>query len=408
MAWPVPLEGPDSPERFAPQLQLDTSRPLDRLIVDRLGDRLAAIDAHRLVPPVSESTRRLYTEAVLNFRRFCVHEGLAATIDDVADLPLGALRAAVVEWLAWRTTEVSPEHPLTRTAASARGELASSPGGWRAPAARRSVDNLRSALAWWALGEGLGDIVGPRAKAVRGTPAEVRGARALSDDDLGRIVDVLLAEGVLEGPNPEVTAAWHARQLAAIAVSLAGALRPTAELPLLRDENIVDACEGHLDIRLPRTKQHPVGRTVRLHRRDDALCPIGSVARFLEVCNRNDWCRDGALLPGVDPRRRIPLYRPTRAVVIRRPLRRITDELGITVDEAGLATPHGLRATVATRAFEAGFDHHTVMRLTGHATLAGVTSYDRRSGSDPLARDMADALAGSPPGERDHGRGGEA
>jgi integrase len=403
MASPAPLDVTDSPDRFAPQLHLDASRPLDRLIIDRLGGRLAAIESHRLVPPVSESTRRLYTDAVLNFRRFCVHEGLVENLDAVAALPIGALRAAVVEWLVWRSTEVSPQHPLTRASAKARGELASNPGGWRAPAARRDVEQLRSALVWWALSDGLGDIVGPRARAVRGTGGEVRGARALSDEDLVRIVDALLAEKVVEGPNPEVTAAWHARQLAAIAVSLAGALRPTAELPMLRDENIVAACEDHIDIRLPRTKHHPEGRTVRLHRRNDALCPIGSLARFLEICNRNDWHRDGALLPGVDVRRHVPLYQPTRAVVICRALRRITEALGITVDEAGLATPHGLRATVATRAFEAGFDHHAVMRLTGHATIAGVTAYDRRSGSHPLARDMADGLAGTPPDDRNHG-----
>jgi integrase len=166
-------------------------------------------------------------------------------------------------------------------------------------------------------------------------------------------------------------------------IALAGSLRPTSEFALLRDENIVSANDDALVLRLPRTKAQPAGRLVHLHPRDDALCPVAALARFLVMCDAAGWNRGGFLLPAVYKRRYQPLGEPRGGAAIRHPFRAVTDHLGITDDlDTGLrATPHGLRAMSPTKAFAAGMDVHTVMQLTGHTTIKAVQTYDRAIGA---------------------------
>jgi len=372
--------------QFAAPLRLDRDSAAGRLLEERIGDELAAIPAHHLVPPISEGVRRAYAGALENFRSWCVLEGLVAEPSDVSSLPLEALRRAIEGWLAWRVTAVDEDHPLVGRRF-----------GQRSAAPLSKLDPLRSALVWWAASEGLGPVLSSRAVALTGVAAPPSPARELTDTELAAIVEVLLANEVVEGTTPKVTAAWHARQLAMINIALATSLRPTAEIVMLADRNVMSASEELIEVRLTRTKLHPEGRVVGLHRRDDALCPIWALTRFLAICRSAGWSRAGYLLPSVRHDRYQPLSAPVGAAAARKAMRRITDHLGIFVDlDTGLkATPHGLRAMGPTRAFAKGMDIRDVQRLGGWQTMAGVLRYDRRAeASEDFTGAMADDMTG--------------
>ena len=54
-------------------------------------------------------------------------------------------------------------------------------------------------------------------------------------------------------------------------------------------------------------------------------------------------------------------------------------------EEAGISghfTNHSLRATVATRMFDAGIDKQLIMHRTGHSSAVGVRNYKRVKGED--------------------------
>ena len=367
--------------RYAPQLRLDPSSALDRLLVAHLDGPLAAIPPSSLVPPVAASTRRAYEGYIAHFERWCVHTGLVDDTDAVVELPNQVLRRALEQWIAGRlrTDATDPTDP---------------PGD-----KHRGADSLRAAIRWWALTHNLGDVLTNQARMLTGAPARVRPARAPSDAELSAIVNALVANEVVTALTETITAAWHARQLAAINIALAGSLRPTSEFVLLRDENITHADDDVLVVHLPRTKAHPTGRTVHLHRREDALCPHAALARFLQLCDAAGWDRGGFLLPAVYRRRYQPLGVPTAGAALADPFRVITEHLGITddLDTHLRATPHGLRAVTPTKAFAAGLDIHTVMRLTGHTSTKSVLVYDRdTTASDAFVSDMAaDLDAGS-------------
>lgn len=372
-------------QRYAPQLHLDPASELDRLLVTHLDGPLAALEPYLLNPPLAASTRRNYERHIANFERWCVHGDLADDTRAVAQLPTAVLRVAVEQWLAWRVSDITPDHPLAD-----RG------WGGRRSKGLRDVEALQSAVKWWSLAHGLGDLLSNRARMITGRPEPVRPARAPSDDELVAIIEALVGNEVVTALTPTITAAWHARQLAAVNIALAGSLRPNSEFVLLRDENVVVADGDALAVRLPRTKAQPAGRLVHLHRRDDALCPVWSLARFLKMCDDAGWNRGGFLLPTVYRRRYQPLGKPSVGAALTNSFRLITDHLGITDDlDSGLrATPHGLRAVTPTKAFAAGMDVYTVMALTGHVTVEGARGYDRSgSASDEFLLAMADDLA---------------
>ena len=53
-------------------------------------------------------------------------------------------------------------------------------------------------------------------------------------------------------------------------------------------------------------------------------------------------------------------------------VKRIFEKAGIE----GHFTNHSLRASAATRLFEAGIDEQLIMQRTGHSTTSGVRSYE--------------------------------
>ena len=52
---------------------------------------------------------------------------------------------------------------------------------------------------------------------------------------------------------------------------------------------------------------------------------------------------------------------------------------------AGYKTNHSLRATTATRLFQAGVDKQLIMECTGHKSIDGVRSYKRMSSEQQVA-----------------------
>lgn len=368
-------------ERFPVQLRLDPDSATDLLLVEHFGEILAAIPPHELVPPVSEGTRRLLAGAIENFHRWCVLEEFVNSADAVKGLSILVLRRAVEQWLDWRLVEIAADHPL------AGGRF-----GCRSTAPVRDLEPLRKALRWWARVEGLGDILSNKARLASAPLTPVRPARSPSDSELGAMVAALLSEEVVTAVTPTIRSAWHARQLAALNIAVATSLRPSAEFQLIRDENVLSVSDEVLRLRLPRTKLHPEGRIVVLHRRDDALCPMEALTRFLRICETAGWNRGGFLLPAVNRTRYQPLATPRLQAAAREPFRVITDHLGITddLDTELRATPHGLRAMTPTRALANGVDVRTVQEHTGHATLKQLLVYDRAVGAPD---DFVEAMA---------------
>ena len=58
---------------------------------------------------------------------------------------------------------------------------------------------------------------------------------------------------------------------------------------------------------------------------------------------------------------------------------------------SGYKTNHSLRATTATRLFQAGVDEQHIMEKTGHHSLEGIRSYKRTSSEQQEA--VSDILA---------------
>lgn len=356
-------------DRFAAPLRIDLARPLDRLLVEHFGDILAEIPAQRLVSPLNGASTRAYENTVLNFKNFCVHEEIVADVDSVQDLPITVLRRAVERWLVWRASDISHEHPLV---GHGRG-MRRSARGYAKPAA------LRAALAHWAQVNGLPEVVTNHARMVAAPCRPTRQAEVLTDEQLATVVLALVEDAIVDAVTLDVTQAWHARQLAAIALSIAVSLRPTDELPKLREENILSLTDKSMTVRLPRTKSDRAGRVVTMHANPTMLCPLWSLARFIDCCDRNGWQRGGYLLPPVSRHRRSPLLVGSSDNIIREPLAEIVQHLGFEYNDATgrKVTPHGLRAMTPTRAIALGLGAERAKSFTGHRSLHGVLRYDR-------------------------------
>ena len=327
------------------------------------------------MPPLGEQAQRALENTILNFTRFCVHEGVVVDINAVRHLPIEELRDAAERWLAWRVTDIGPTHALL---GRGRGMRASRLG-------YRKPDVLRTALNRWALLNALDPVVTARAYLMSSVSRPTVASAILTDEQLAAVVLALVAEGVVEAVNPAVTEAWHARQLAAIALSIAGSLRPTDELPMLREENILSLTDDVMRVQFPRTKHVPEGRLVTFHANPTMLCPLWALARFLDCCERNGWQRGGYLVPPVSLRRRAPLMVGSQGNVLGESLGQILQHLGFEFNDSTGAkvTPHGMRAMNPSRAFELGLDLRHVQKFTDHKSISALVRYDRSQGVGP-------------------------
>lgn len=371
--------------RFAPHLRLDPASELDRLLVDHFGDILENIEPWKFTPPIGDSTRARYEGMVTNFTRWCAHEQLIANDEQPQHLDAETLRTAAQSWLAWRAQPCDPDHPLTITAARKRGDSVDC--GYRAPSARKKLDHLRDAIKWWAVSAGIDDPLSGAATQLRtvrhNEPTErarpltdielVAAVRALTDETVVTVDDLTR---VFDGVETRLRA-WHYRELAALNITVAVSLRRTSELPRLTDSAVTAIDPDGVTIHLAKVKNSRTrGRTIKLRPRDDALCPLWALTRWLQLCAELGWDRQGLLLPAVRPEIRHALA-PIANNNERRSWKRVTDHLGITTTVDGAPTPHGLRAMSPTRAAEAGWDPVDLMELGGWQTLDSAAGYVR-------------------------------
>lgn len=374
--------------RFAPQLGLDPNDALHRLLVERLGGCYESIDPARLVAPLGEETRRNYGQAILNFERWCHFEGYIEALGDAASMPMSALRSAIEEWLVWRVTPITADHPLSLPAAATRGDRGGL--GWRTCAPVRRLTNLRAALRWWSACLGLGEIVSARAEQVSAQADPARPSRALTDDEIVQVCELLVGDDVFNCVDAQRQRAWNARQLAVFTISMTASLR-RSEVAMLTDANVTTISDDGVTFRLPRTKQHPRGQLIQLFPRDDILCPVGALTRWLTVCAERHWDRGGLLLPVVRTWHVKALGGSGHGHADRM-WREVTEHLGITDDiDTGLrSTPHGLRATALTRAVGAGWDPLKLKALGNWSSLSSALRYDRSGGP---RNDLVDGAA---------------
>ena len=165
------------------------------------------------------------------------------------------------------------------------------------------------------------------------------------------------------------------RDRAILLVGFFGALRRSEIVAL--DVSSLARMPGGLALLITRSKTDQVGRgrTVHLHARNDALCPVQALADWLSA----NEIRDGAVFRQVD----------ARALERRLSDRAVTTIVKRWAAGAGLPTErfsgHSLRAGFATSAAMAGFDAIMIARQTGHHTQQALSAYVR---PDPASIDL--------------------
>jgi integrase len=157
------------------------------------------------------------------------------------------------------------------------------------------------------------------------------------------------------------------RDRAILLVGFFGALR-RSEIVALKVSSLAQTSGGlALLVTRSKTDQTGHGRTVHLHARSDALCPVQALADWLSASG----IRDGAVFRQVD------------AGVLEH---RLSDRAVATIVKhwaaaAGLPAErfsgHSLRAGFATSAAMAGFDATLIARQTGHRTQQALSAYVR-------------------------------
>ena len=378
---------------------LDPASPADRFVLEHFGSTMAAVNPALFArtPPPHVAGRALL------FERWARLEGILGDADHLHLLPPERLSAALVEFETWRSLPMPADHPLSARAqqARARERLGSRLGTEGAGKASLYAD-IR-ALRWWCRTNGLPDWVCDDAAEVTAAERPTRRSILLTDDDIARVITVLVEEAVpLPRCPPGRVKAWHARQLAVFTVQLWASLR-ISEVGRLEDGRITVGSD-RLTARLLVTKTG--ARTVELFPRDDAACPLAAIAAWLRAAERCNYDRGGMLLPFVllnAHQGRQPLRRPTSGQELVN-FRRVLDAAGVAAsadlgdDPTCVRTSfgtHGLRALLPNRAIDAGRSLAWVKRLGAWAREdSPYRWYLRKDPSLAAARIMADDLAG--------------
>jgi integrase len=389
-----------SPERLAEVIALMQDWPpsMKELQPDpatvpvKLARILAALPNWRLEPPLTPKTRKGYESYAANFEQFCVLGGAAITAQKVAPLPTEELTKLVSVWVQWRLDPCPAEHSLC-----VKKEVVGP--GFRKPEGMKSPGPLLTAIKWWA--EQKHRIANPVTALHRDMKPEVKKegkgkARRATNGELARVVDALEAGKVVSlGDKPwQVVQAegWHLRQHAALAVAIAGSLR-TGEIAMLKDSNLVEVTAKQIVIEVPMAKGYKA-KTVVLQAREDVLCPIWSVTRWLEFCTEHNWRRSGFILPAVAARFLMqPLLTPTTNNEGTH-WKRVTKAVGLAEN----TTRHGLRAILPNRAAEQGVVNIRILqKFLGHSNSVTTEVYMQGNATDGVINpDISVHITGSP------------
>jgi len=351
-----------------------------------------------LRPPPGVRSRTLL------FERWARLEGILDGDDRPELLPAEQLSAALVEFETWRSLPMPADHPLSGRAQEARvcDRL-----GWRVGTEGAGKATLYAdvrALRWWCRTKGIPERVCDAAAEVTAAERPTRRSILLTDDNIARVIAVLVDEEVPLPPCPKSRAkAWHARQLAAFTVQVWGSLR-ISEVGRLEDRHIALG-DDRLVAHLPVTKTGP--RTVELFPRNDAACPLAAIAAWLEAAEHCNYDRGGVLLPVVllkGRRGRQPIGRPSSLQELAN-FRRVLEAANVTADGAETGDDptcarttfgtHGLRALLPNRAIDAGRSIAWVKQLGAWAREDSPYQwYLHKDPSLAAAQIMADDLAG--------------
>ena len=125
--------------------------------------------------------------------------------------------------------------------------------------------------------------------------------------------------------------------------------------------------------------------------RDDLLCPIWNLKRWLTLCLANNWDRDTYLLPMVARNAsgsNNPLRKPGLSMEAKN-WKRMTHKLGIRDTGTGvISTAQGLRKVLPKLAGEAGWSIFDIAKLGGWASLDVAAGYAEPD--DPTYEDFED------------------
>jgi integrase len=208
--------------------------------------------------------------------------------------------------------------------------------------------------------------------AERSAPRPSKAKAALTVDELGRVVDLLVSDG-----SPIAL-----RDRALFVFGFASALR-RSELSALRVSDLKLEPQGlRVTIRKSKTDQASKGRVLGVFRaRRARLCPVRALDAWLKVRGR----ADGPLFLQFTGAGRI-LGEGLSGEGVADALQKRAAAAGLDPAKIG---GHSLRAGMVTAALETGAAESLVMRRTGHKSIKTMERYVRPASvfsSDPLAR----------------------
>ena len=153
-----------------------------------------------------------------------------------------------------------------------------------------------------------------------------------------------------------------------ILTGFAGAFR-RSELAALEISDITFQSEGLvIDLRLSKTDQEARGREVGIpHGADETTCPVRALERWLTYID------SGPVFRAVEKSGRIS-YHPLTPDSVARIVQQAAHRAGLAGDISG----HSLRAGHVTTAARAGVPELTIMRQTGHRSVATLRKYIRK------------------------------
>jgi hypothetical protein len=388
-----------SPSGLAPQLRLDQDRADHRLILESpVGALLAEIEPWRLIAPLKSSTRDHYLRRVKQLERFCIDQGVTQALGEAHTLDQVTLETVVERFIGWLLGPVDAAHPLL----AVNADPDASAGGWRGSTDPIQAKNVVTSLNWWAtMHSRPSPITAAAAELAESGPTLVRQARAMTSEEVCAAALALFDNSVWpQVADPVLLQIIHARELAALNTQVATAHRP-GERAMFLDKFVVEDTVEEIVIRFPRTKNNHSGRLINLRPRDDILCPVWALRRFHRLLDQAGLDRGGYLLPGVSTRPTSPI-RPPDYSRDRTRWDQLMDHIGVLdaveVREGRYrASPHCIRATIATRAFEAHWPALDLMGVGGWQSFSSASEYNRgTSAQNELAADMAAQLAVTP------------
>lgn len=189
--------------------------------------------------------------------------------------------------------------------------------------------------------------------------------------------DPLMEDDLLKLIAPIPKTIGGDRERAILLLGYAGAFR-SAELAALTTRDIEQTDGGILiHVRKSKTDQTWKGFTKPIAKRDDALCPVSALGKWL---HRAD-IHDGPLFRPLH-KHGGTIYRHMTPQVVTTIVKEACVRAGIEPEKFA---SHSLRAGHVTQRLNDGDDPLTIMGVTGHTSVEMLKEYDRRKAKNPMS-----------------------